>query len=91
MSILRQKIVDENRATEYADALDSAHAKVVFAIICRKDPALGIDALPLFSRITLSRVYKAFKRTGASIEVQLVKDNYDRPPRPRKHNNFKNA
>ena len=90
-SILRQKIVDENRATEYADALDSAHAKVVYAIICRKDPALGIDALPLFSRITLSRVYKAFKRTGASIEVQLVKDNYDRPPRPRKHNNFKNA
>ncbi len=90
-SILRQKIGDEHRAAEYADALDSGHAKVVFAIICRKDPALGINALPLFSRITLSRVSRAFKRTRTSIEVQLVKDNYDRPSRPRKHNSVKNT
>lgn len=86
-SILRQKLKDADCAGTYTIALDSVRAKVVFAIICKKNPELGVKALPLFSRITLARAVKMFRRSGTTVEVQLVKDNYDRQPRSkqRKH------
>lgn len=73
-SLLCQKLNDQPRANSYVEALNADRARVVYAIVCKKDPALGVNALPLFSRIALSKVVKDFKRTKASVEVQLVKD-----------------
>ena len=89
-SILQEKMESSGRADAYAKALDSESAKIIYAILCKKDPMLGVSALPLFSRITLSRVAKELKRAGMAVEVQLVKDNYDKSARPRKRNRCQN-
>ncbi len=85
-SILRGKVESSVQADAYINALNSGSAKIIYVILCKKDPALGVKALPLFSRITLSRVSKELKRAGVTVEVQLGKDNYDKPSRPQKRN-----
>ena len=83
-SILRGKMESSVQADAYTNALDSGSAKIIYAILCKKDPMLGSKALPLFSRITLARVAKELKRAGVAVEVQLVKDNYDKSSCPQK-------
>lgn len=83
-SLLHQKLNDTSRANSYAEALNADRAKVVYAIVCKKDPALGVNALPLFSRIALSKVVKEFRRTKTFVEVQLVKDEVSTEARKKK-------
>lgn len=75
--ILRSKIPDQTQADEFCAALDSKERKIIYAIITKKDPGQGVNALPLFSKITLAQILDSFRLTNSEIEVQLVKDAHE--------------
>ena len=75
--ILRSKIPDQKLADEFCATLDSKERKIIYAIITKKDPGQGVNALPLFSKITLAQILNSFRLTNSEIEVQLVKDEHE--------------
>ena len=62
------------RAAEFAAPIDADEFCVVYGIITHKDPAAKSLNLPLFSRISLMRVMKDFKRMGIPAVFGFVKD-----------------
>ena len=57
------------------EAIQSNKYNVIYGIVTKKDPSEKSDNLPLFSRISLSRVLEQYKLFGISCNVIFIKRN----------------
>ena len=59
----------------FLEAIQSNKYNVIYGIVTKKDPSEKSDNLPLFSRISLSRVLEQYKLFGISCNVIFIKRN----------------
>jgi uncharacterized protein (TIGR04141 family) len=86
-TVIRARARDASTADRLVQLLGDAAMAVHYAIVTHKDPATGVENLPLFSRMSLWRATRAFRAMSVPVTFGFVpNDAPDRPgtPKPRK-------
>lgn len=85
--VIKAKASSSELADRFNKLIEDGRYRVQYAIVTHKDPANGVDNLPLFSRLSLARATRSFKSMSVPVSVSFIPNVApDRPgkPKPRK-------